>query len=72
MAQTVRSIDDKQPIACITDTIGTQHDDRGVLIIPLDHAEIGVFVASEDIPALIADLQWFLETTRQTRRTVVA
>lgn len=49
-------------VACITDAIATQHQARGVLILALEDEQHGIFIARDDIKALIADLQWFLET----------
>ena len=62
MLKTNRLPSDTLPIACITDALGTQHQGRGVLLVPLEDDQHGIFVAAEEIPALIDDLQYFLES----------
>lgn len=55
---------DDQPIARITDHIGTQHLRKGVMILDLADDERAILVRPDDILALIEDLEHFLETQR--------
>jgi hypothetical protein len=53
---------DDQPIARISDGIGTQHLRSGVLIVDLADEERGILVRPDEILALIEDLEYYLET----------
>lgn len=47
------------PIACITETLGTQHLADGVLLLVVGYEEEGIFVPHDAIAALIEDLAYF-------------
>lgn len=63
---------DDQPIARISDGIGTQHLRGGVLIIDLGNEERGILVRRDEIHDLIEDLEYFLETQGEPKTVAAA
>jgi hypothetical protein len=63
---------DDQPIARISNGIGTQHLRSGVLILDLANEERGILVRPDEIHDLIEDLEYFLEMQREPKTVAAA